>query len=151
MKMTITIIASISLAILLYFVVLSLKSRKAPVLGLQQGRLLPCPASPNCVCSEQENTGAYVAPLPLQTNAGWQQAHKAIRQLGGTIVSENDTYLHATFTTPLMRYVDDLELRLDTQQQHVHVRSASRVGRSDMGANRKRVERLRALYLSALP
>jgi uncharacterized protein (DUF1499 family) len=60
--------------------------------------------------------------------------------MGGSIQVEETDYLAATFTSSVFRFVDDLELRIDTSQQTIHLRSASRVGRSDGGANRKRVE-----------
>ena len=54
-----------------------------------------------------------------------------------------DTYLHAEFTSLLFRFVDDLELLVDDEAGVVHVRSATRIGASDLGANRRRVENLR--------
>jgi uncharacterized protein (DUF1499 family) len=62
------------------------------------------------------------------------------------LVTEQDGYLHARYETPLMRYIDDVELRLDANHQVIHIRSASRVGQSDLGANRKRVARIRAAF-----
>ena len=62
------------------------------------------------------------------------------------IISQEDNYLHATFTSKLFRFVDDVELLLDGDK--VHVRSVSRVGYSDLGANRKRVEAIRAALSS---
>ncbi|MFT6364114.1 MAG: hypothetical protein ACJAZ8_002538 [Planctomycetota bacterium] len=62
------------------------------------------------------------------------------------LVTVEQTYAHAVFRTPLMRFRDDLEVRLDEPNTVIHVRSASRVGHSDMGANRKRVEALRVLW-----
>jgi len=53
--------------------------------------------------------------------------------------------LHATYKTPLVGYTDDLELLLDEDSGVLHIRSASRIGRSDLGANRKRIEALRLL------
>lgn len=61
--------------------------------------------------------------------------------MGGVVTQQSDDYIAAEFTSLLMRYVDDVELRLANDA--VHVRSASRVGYSDMGANRDRVEALR--------
>ncbi|MEM9898790.1 MAG: DUF1499 domain-containing protein [Pseudomonadota bacterium] len=64
---------------------------------------------------------------------------------GGEIVQQSDEYIAAVFTTKIMRYKDDVEFRLDDAA--VHVRSASRVGYSDLGANRKRIESLRSLLV----
>ena len=62
---------------------------------------------------------------------------------GARLVSATDTYLHARVSTRWLRFVDDLELLLDPEAGLIHVRSASRVGHWDLGANRRRVERLR--------
>ena len=74
-------------------------------------------------------------PLVRKTLETWRRT---------TIVAFEDRYLHARCETPLMRFVDDLELLLDADGKTVGVRSASRVGYSDLGTNRKRVEHLRA-------
>ncbi|RME32632.1 MAG: DUF1499 domain-containing protein, partial [Gammaproteobacteria bacterium] len=64
----------------------------------------------------------------------------------GRILRDEGDYLHAIFTTPLFRFTDDLECRLDRQAGLIHLRSASRVGHWDLGANRRRAERLRAAF-----
>jgi len=151
--MLLYIIIGISLIIALLFVVLSISSRKQPELGLLDGQLRACPATPNCVCSEWQGDGAFVEPLPYTTTAeeAWGRIKQAIVATGGVISTEQGDYLHARFVTPLMRYVDDVELRLDANKQLVHIRSASRVGRSDLGANRQRVTRIRTAFDKAEP
>ena len=69
--------------------------------------------------------------------------------MGGRIRAEETGYLAGTFTSSIFRFVDDLEVRIDSDRNTVHLRSASRVGRSDLGANRKRVERLKASFHSS--
>jgi uncharacterized protein (DUF1499 family) len=127
---------------------LSIASRKQPELGLLNGQLRPCPASPNCVCSEQQVEGAFVEPLGYTAAAeeAWRSMKQAIVETGGVVVTEQNGYMHAVYETPLMRYVDDVELRIDATNQMIHIRSASRVGRSDLGANRKRVARIRETF-----
>jgi len=71
-----------------------------------------------------------------------------IGEMGGSVQLEKADYLAATFTSSLFRFVDDLELRIDTVQKTIHLRSASRVGHSDLGVNRKRVERLKNAFHS---
>ena len=71
-----------------------------------------------------------------------------IRDMGGVIREQREDYLAATFTSSIFRYVDDLEIRVDVAAGQIHLRSASRVGRSDLGANRARVERLKAALQS---
>jgi uncharacterized protein (DUF1499 family) len=112
--------------------------------GIVEGRLAPCYPAPRCVCSE--HTGAHaIAPLALDPGdeeGGWNRLVEGVVATGGTIVLQHDGYLHATFVSRWFRFVDDLELR--RVGGIVHVRSTSRVGYSDLGVNRKRVERLRA-------
>lgn len=80
-------------------------------------------------------------------DVSWHNAKKAIIENGGVIVTERESYLHAQFVTSLMRYIDDVELRMDKNKQVIHIRSASRVGHSDMGANRARVEMIRMVLV----
>ena len=148
MKILLYSVIGIVVIIGLVSVVLSISSRKQPELGLLNGQLRPCPATPNCVCSEQQVEGAFVEPLVYATTAdvAWRKIKYAIVETGGVVLTEQDGYLHAVYETPVMRFVDDVELRLDENNQVIHVRSASRVGNSDLGANRKRVARIRAAF-----
>lgn len=129
---------------------LSISSRKQPVLGLLDGQLRACPASPNCVCSEWPGEQAFVEPLGYTTTAedAWRSIKQAIVETGGVIATDDDGYLHARYVTPLMRYVDDVELRLDEKKRLIHIRSASRVGYSDVGVNRQRVGTMRSVFES---
>jgi len=115
------------------------KSREGSAPGLVQGQLSPCPSSPNCVSSEGGTAAEqFVEPLPADR---WAQIPDAVRALGGTLIQEDNRYIAAEFTSSIFRFIDDVEFRLSDEE--THVRSASRVGHSDMGANRKRVEALR--------
>jgi len=135
----------IGLLILAAGFVLGVKSKQSPPLGLMAGHLRPCPASPNCASSEavKNDTEHYIKPLPIRDGKSWAKMASAIENLGGHIVVNDGQYLHATFTSSLFRYVDDVEARLDASERVIHLRSASRVGRSDLGANRKRIESIR--------
>lgn len=112
------------------------------------GALRPCPATPNCVSSESRDPAARIAPLAFQgsAEAAWRDLRWAIQAAGGTIVEEDEEFLWATFTSRIFRFVDDMEFRQVAEEGVIHLRSGSRVGRSDMGVNRKRVEKLRALF-----
>ena len=119
-------------------------------IGLESGRLRPCPDSPNCVVSEGD--AANVDPFPY-TGDG----NEALTRLADLMVANENArietleppYAHVVFTTSLMRFRDDVELRVDEANGVIQVRSASRVGHSDLGANRDRVERIRALWAEA--
>ncbi len=129
------------------------KATEPEVLGLQDGKLAQCPDKPNCVLSQNPGEEHAIAPLAFTGTAAEAQA--AVRAIvanhkGETaeVVTVDGNYVHIEFTTSLMKYVDDLEL-LVVPGEKIHVRSASRIGRSDMGANRKRVEAIRAALENA--
>lgn len=118
-------------------------------LGVQDGRLTPVPASPNAVSSQTDSKDHAIAPLAYTGDgaAAFARAVAALRSLPGTtIVREAPGYVHAECATRWLRFVDDLELHLDAAAGVIHVRSASRLGHSDLGANRARVEALRAAF-----
>lgn len=109
-------------------------------------RLAPCPESPNCVCSDATDRPHQIAALSLTVPA--DQAWKAVERLLSsqprtTVVESSQGYLKAECRTRWLRFVDDLELEWRPKTQQIAVRSASRIGHSDLGVNRRRVERLR--------
>lgn len=114
--------------------------------------LKTCPSSPNCVCSAYPDDGKhYIAPLKIPNRLEPQNsmAHfkKAIEAAGGEITDSSDEHLTATFTSQVFKFVDDIDAQLDLDNQVIHIRSASRVGYYDFGANKARVEKLRALFI----
>jgi uncharacterized protein (DUF1499 family) len=114
-------------------------------------QLPPCPNKPNCVSSQAPPDDALHAIAPLacagDPDAAWAKLRQAIGALPRTrIVMEEAGYLRAEATSLIFRFVDDLECSLDRTAGVIHLRSASRVGYGDLGVNRKRVERLRALF-----
>ncbi len=145
-----TRIFSVACGIILLTVVISCSSAKPGNLGLVDHHLAECPDRPNCVSSENSESAAFVEPLKFtgDPDTAWKNIKEAVQDVGGKIQEEKDGYLWATFTSLVFRFVDDLELRMDRVNYVIHVRSASRVGHSDLGVNRRRVERLRASFLS---
>lgn len=122
--------------------------RRAAV-GLADGRLKPCPDSPNCVCSQSHDAEHALQPFAWSgdAEATWTRLRSVVNaRPDATIVTDSADYMHAEFTTSLLRFVDDVEFLLDRPAGVIHVRSASRVGRSDLGANRRRIEELRAAF-----
>ena len=118
----------------------SIYARSVDKHGLKDGALRACSRTTNCVVTETD-TASFEALSEVDANT-WEALKTAIQAQGGEIQEASDVYLWATFTTPLLRFVDDLEARLDAESQQIHLRSASRVGRSDFGANRKRLNNL---------
>ncbi len=148
MKISLIIIGSITVLLLLSLLVLAYQSRTAPPLGLIDDALRPCPFTQNCVNSQAKDKPAAIAPLRFTTNpaTAWQTLEKRIKELDGIVQTQTGHYLWATFSSPLLGFVDDLEVMMDEKSQLFHVRSASRVGRSDFSANQKRIEALRQTY-----
>ena len=131
---------------------LSVASCMMPELGLLDGHLRDCPDSPNCV-SSQEQGDARVAPLAFtgDPSAAWAALRQVLADTPrAEITAETDGYLRLEFTTRLLRFTDDVEFLLDPAASVIHLRSASRVGWSDLGANRQRCEALRAAFTAAL-
>ena len=116
-------------------------------IGVQAGQLVPCPSTPNCVNSQSKDAEHSIKPLtynsmPTQAMADLKGV---IQNLERTkIITETENYLYAEFTSALMGFVDDVEFLLDDSANVIHVRSASRLGQSDLGVNRKRIETIRA-------
>lgn len=121
---------------------------KAPDAKLQNGVLRPCPQTPNCISSEDDESLYKIEPLSYDSSSeqAWNDLKAAIEKTGGKIMQSSDTYLWATYTSRIFRFVDDMEFRLLPEKKTIHVRSGSRVGHSDLGVNRKNVERLRKQF-----
>lgn len=109
-------------------------------IGIQNGRLTPCPDSPNCVSSYATDESHGIAPLA----ATIPQIESVLLDMERTnIVASRGNYLYAEFTSRLLGFVDDVEFLYDPGTAVTHVRSASRLGYSDLGANRSRIEAIR--------
>lgn len=120
-----------------------------PQLGLENGRLQPCPSSPNCVCSQDKDADHYIEPIRVSTSTTEAKAMllRILAESARTKVTvQEDTYIRAEFSSRIFRFVDDVEFLLqekETDETLIEVRSASRVGYSDFGVNRKRIEKIR--------
>jgi uncharacterized protein (DUF1499 family) len=112
--------------------------------GLVDGHLHSCPKSPNCVCCCHNDEVHYIAALPFSSEETLDQIQAYLsKQYDAEVVEKTPDYLHIVVTTPTMRFKDDLEFAINRARGTVMVRSASRVGYSDGGANRARIEALR--------
>jgi uncharacterized protein (DUF1499 family) len=116
-------------------------------LGVTDGRLVPCPNSPNCMSTQATDAAHAIAPYSFDgsADAARERLKGAIARMpGATLVTENDRYLHYEFTSRLMGFVDDVEFLIEPETHTIQFRSASRLGYSDFGVNRKRMEAIRA-------
>lgn len=141
----------IPLALILILWFLALISKEGRAIGLVEGKLAHCTGKPNCICTEYSGDAEhYVSPLkiPSKRMTAEEVSNMVIEQLkemGGDVQIISHSYISAIFETPLLGFVDDFEVRIDIQLGKVFFRSASRVGYSDLGTNRKRVKRVTQL------
>ncbi|MGB5444894.1 MAG: DUF1499 domain-containing protein [Psychromonas sp.] len=106
----------------------------------------PCPVSPNCVSSDATDQEHQIAPylLAKEVEKVWPVVQQEIAQQPGCkVVRHTPSFLHAQCRSAFFRFIDDLKLELRTEQNIIAVYSASRLGYSDFGVNRKRIESLR--------
>lgn len=124
-----------------------------PQLRSAAGQFAPC-AAKRCVSSQASEAEYAIAPIRY---AGTREAAQAamLRILGAmpsaVVQTHSEDYVHATLTTPRMRYVDDLELEFPATERVIHVRSSSRIGYYDFELNRERVEELRRRFEALQP
>ncbi len=119
-------------------------------LGSKGGLLAACPSSPNCVSSQDAGEGQRIAPLAFKSDP--DSAFTRFKLLLGRrsdtkITEELPDYLRVELRTNL--FVDDGEFLLDRTRGVIHVRSASRLGYSDLGKNRSRLEEIRRQFNTA--
>ncbi|WP_411279485.1 DUF1499 domain-containing protein [Gemmatimonas sp.] len=128
-----------------------------PPMPISAEKLLPpCPSTPNCVSSEATRASQRVPTVPFTDAPAAALARAKVALLAEprtTLTAERDGYLHAECKSFLFRFVDDVDIVVDPIAQVYHFRSASRVGASDLGVNRKRLARIAARLASrqALP
>ncbi|MAC44474.1 MAG: hypothetical protein CL913_11135 [Deltaproteobacteria bacterium] len=135
-----------SFSLLLGFSIIGCTGNRPVDLGLKDGYLRPCPSSPNCVNSMvNEDEVHRIEPFRGVSLAELRELLQNEESV--EIVTDHENYLHAEFTSLIMRFVDDVEFFSIAEEQVIHVRSASRLGSSDLGANRRRVEGLRTKLL----
>ena len=133
--------------IVAYLAGLSFSTRQHRLAPVNERYLSPCPDKPNCVFSlSNQDLHAIQAFSLLEENVSlsWEKLIWAIQQNGGEILINDGRYCHAVFTSRLFRFKDDFEAEINETQ--IDIRSASRAGTSDMGQNRKRVEKIRRFY-----
>ncbi|PSN19272.1 DUF1499 domain-containing protein [filamentous cyanobacterium CCP5] len=117
-----------------------------PELGLHDGQLSPCPDTPNCVVSQGANEAHAIAPI---TYTGGRDAARdlLIKVIGvvprSEIVAQRDNYIRVKSESRIMGFVDDTEFYFPEGDSVIHVRAAARLGKSDLGVNRRRLEQIR--------
>ncbi len=141
------LIAIVVLAPIVLFYVLSFSAGRPTNLGVKDGKLAACPASPNCVSTQADDEGHKIDAIAFDGSAADAMAKLklAIAPLPRShVVTETADYLHVECTSLIFRFVDDVEFWIDASNRVIHFRSASRVGHGDLGVNRARMEAIRA-------
>lgn len=139
------IVLGILLALLLVFWCMAQISKQGRAIGLVDGQLARCIDKPNCICTEYEDDEAhYYEPLsfqhlPIEPEVLRSLVSEVIHEAGGVVQIQSNSYLSAIFESRILGFVDDFEVRIDKQNSMIFLRSASRVGYSDFGANLNRV------------
>ncbi|PSN13146.1 DUF1499 domain-containing protein [filamentous cyanobacterium CCT1] len=119
---------------------------EAPELGVQNGQLSPCPQTPNCWVSQGADAAHAIAPIEYSRDRATARdlLLKVLKVVPRTeIVAQTDDYIRAKSTSRLLGFVDDLEFYLPPEEHLIHLRSAARLGESDLGVNRRRLEQIR--------
>ena len=128
-------------------------SGTSPELGVSNGQLAPCPPTPNCVNSQARDATHTIQPFYCKGTEKEAKEHllEVLKsEARAKVITANESYVRAEFTSPLFRFVDDVEFyisKTSTSDTVIDIRSASRLGSSDLGANRKRIERLRSKFI----
>lgn len=120
-------------------------------LGVKNGLLTPCPGTPNCVNTQAPAGAHYVPPLPYQGER--EAARRVLLKMieddpNATLIAETPDYVHAEFQAFV--FMDDVEFYFPEDVEVVHFRSASRLGRGDLGANQRRYKAIAAAFSSRL-
>lgn len=126
----------------------SCAGRQPENLGINKDQLRDCPEKPNCVSSQAQDEAHSLPVFRYQGDkkAAFKRLKAIVTSMDGmTLITENDTYLHIECKSAVLGFVDDLEFYF-SEENVIQVRSASRLGYSDFGVNRKRVEKLRELF-----
>lgn len=116
------------------------------VIGINNSHLEPCPSSPNCVVSQDADEEHTIEPITYQGNrtTARETLLKVLSVVPRTeVIEQTDNYIQAESTSRIFKFVDDVEFYFPEDENVIHLRSASRVGESDLGVNRRRIEQIR--------
>lgn len=140
--------------LLVGLVVMSWFAKPPTDLGVKDGQLTDCPSSPNCVGSQSSAESHQMPAWSFEDDAAAakQRLLKAIQSVPRSkIVEQTEHYIRVEYTTAILRFVDDAEFLIKPETKQIHFRSASRIGRSDLGANRKRMSQVKAAFEADQP
>lgn len=122
-------------------------------LGVNDNRLAKCPDSPNCVSSHAADEKHFIDPITYSTSR--EKARETLIYIleswpGTSLIEKSSAYVYVSCRSKLFGFVDDVEFFFPETESLIHVRSASRMGYSDLGVNRKRIEAIRTAFEKAM-
>ncbi|BAY38169.1 hypothetical protein NIES2111_25140 [Nostoc sp. NIES-2111] len=140
----------LSIVLTIFFITSSLilpaPTLAASGLGVNNGHLSACPPSPNCVVSQNADPKHAIDPIPyhVSRDKAREILLKVLNVVPRTeVVEQTDSYIHALSKSRIFKFTDDVEFYLPADESVIHLRSASRIGESDLGVNRRRMEQIR--------
>lgn len=129
----------------------SFSGKRPTDIGVKDGRLKACPGTPNCVCSQDDPSDKehYIEPIAYSGDA--KAAIDKLKAIiegmeRSTVLETTDNYLYAEFFSKLMGFGDDIEFYVDSGASVIQARAAARLGKSDLGVNRKRIDAIRSAF-----
>lgn len=133
--------------------IIGFPGKRPKTIGITNKSLYPCPESPNCVSTMTDSKSHFIPALSYKTDK--EKAYAVLVNLlsadpRAAIISQTDDYLYVEFKSRWFRFVDDVEFYFSEDNSLIHVRSASRIGYSDMNVNQKRIEHIRRQFQDAL-
>lgn len=118
-------------------------------LGVSDDHLVSCPDSPNCVVSQNADDTHSISPIAYDTDldTARETLLKVLKVVPRTkIIEQTNDYIYAQSESRLMGFIDDLEFYFPEDEKVIHLRSSSRLGESDLGVNRRRLEQIRFAF-----
>ena len=119
-------------------------------IGIVDGKFYPCPNTPNCVSTQATDAKHKISPISYSgaMSEVKEKIIKIVNSLKRTkIITNTENYIHAEVRTATFKFVDDVEFFFDDSEKIVQFRSRARSGHSDMGVNRKRMEKIREMLI----
>ena len=118
--------------------------------GIVDGMFYPCPNTPNCVSTQATDAKHKISPISYSgtISEAKEKIIKIVNSLKRTkIITNTENYIHAEVRTATFKFVDDVEFLFDDNEKFIQFRSRARSGHSDMGVNRKRMEKIREIFI----
>lgn len=125
--------------------------KKDPAIGLMDGKLLACPKTPNCVSTNHRDLNRLMMPVEykgLSLDEAKAILFDVLKTLPKTeVIKDEGSYVHAKAKTVVFEYIQDVEFLFEDEAKELHFRSASRVGYTDFGSNKRRMQSVVARFI----